>query len=89
MTRVIGIASFLACVGCALAHERGVDANVDAPFTPETLCAATGGHWRHGPCCPTECGRECPLACVASNCACAADQTWDATLGCTHSPMCD
>jgi len=75
--------------GCALAHERTVDANVDAPLSPEMLCAATGGHWRRGPCCPTVCGAECPLACISSNCACAGDQIWDGTLGCTHSSMCD
>jgi hypothetical protein len=86
--RTLAIVLFAGCLGCALVHERAVDAHVDAPPTPEMLCAATGGHWRHGPCCPTECGLECPLACISSNCACAPDQVWDETLGCVHSPMC-
>jgi len=86
--RRAALALFALVLGCALVHERSVDANVDAPATPMSLCAATGGHWRDGPCCPTECGRECPLACVSSNCACANDQVWDAALGCVRSPTC-
>jgi len=88
MTRAPAVLA-LAWLGCALAHERTFDANVDAPPTPISLCAATGGHWREGPCCPTRCGHECSLLCVSSNCACASDQIWDTTRGCVHSSMCE
>jgi hypothetical protein len=74
--------------GCYRSHEIGGPAVDGGPLDPPALCAATGGSWRSGPCCPTRCGDECPLDCVSANCRCPDDAIWEGERGCVRSPEC-